>query len=311
MKFYIHHTAELGSFKKTRIVNFLFNHPTHLQLQSVTGWHVFEYRDKKTDKVWACISFHLKAGEARCPLRAPFGSIELYRKLDEDYLAQFIIQVEEQLGKLGAKKIVIRNAPELYNEEQSKLLKKALLKSEFESSEEVSSVIHLDGKPFEKKIKISERQKLKKAASMFRFTKVNKSELIELYKFIATCRKERQQSLSMTLIELKKLVTAFPDSVLFFKVGTVEETTAAAIVIRVSKEVLYTFYYAHAKAHNRISPVVFLISGIYDFAVEHKYKMIDLGTSMIDRQINRSLLHFKKSIGGVTTRKLTFTKLLL
>jgi hypothetical protein len=306
LKFSFHHTADLNTLKNR--ATFLFNSPAHLQLQSATGWHVFEYRELKTDKLCVSISFHLKAGEAISPLRAPFGSIEFYRKLNEDQVADFIIQVQNYLSKLGAKRIVIRNAPELYNEEQSKLLKQMFLKSGFEFVEEVSSIILLDGKPFDKKIKISERQKLKKAANVFQFSKVSKSELSNLYKFIASCREERQQSLSMTLQDLKKLVATFPTQILFFKVGTEEETSAAAIVIRVSKQVLYTFYYAHAKAHNRISPVVFLISGIYDFAQHHKYKMIDLGTSMIDGQVNKPLLHFKKSIGGVTTKKLTFIK---
>lgn len=309
MKFSLHHTTDLSSIK-TRTTIFLFNHPDHLKLQSATGWHVFEHREQNTDKVCVRISFHIKADEAWSPLRAPFGSIEFYRKLDEDNVADFIVQVQKYLSKLGAKKIVLRNAPELYNEEQSKLLKQVFLKSGFEFTEEVSSIILLDGKPFEKKIKISERQKLKKAANVFQFSKVSKSELNELYKFIASCREERQQSLSMTLPDLKKLVLTFPNRILFFKVGAAGETSAAAIVIRVSKDVLYTFYYAHAKEHNRISPVVFLISGIYDFAIQHKYKMIDLGTSMIDGQVNKPLLHFKKSIGGVTTKKLKLTKLL-
>jgi hypothetical protein len=306
LKFSFHHTADLNTLKNR--ATFLFNNPAHLQLQSATGWHVFEYMDMQSDKVYVRVSFHIKAGEALSPLRAPFGSIEFYRKLNEDQVADFIIQVQNYLSKLGAKRIVIRNAPELYNEEQSKLLKQMFLKSGFEFVEEVSSIILLDGKPFDKKIKISERQKLKKAANVFQFSKVSKSELSNLYKFIASCREERQQSLSMTLPDLKKLVATFPARILFFKVGTEEETSAAAIVIRVSKQVLYTFYYAHAKAHNRISPVVFLISGIYDFAQHHKYKMIDLGTSMIDGHVNKPLLHFKKSIGGVTTKKLTFIK---
>lgn len=308
MKFYFHHTTDLSSIENR--ATFLFNLPDHLQLQSATGWHVFEYRELSTDKAFARISFHLKTGEALSPLRAPFGSIEFYRKLNEDQVADFIVQVQNYLSKLGAKKIVIRNSPELYNEEQSKFLKQVFLKSEFEFVEEVSSIILLDGKAFGKKIKISERQKLRKAANVFQFSKVSKSELNELYKFIASCREERQQSLSMTLPDLKKLVTAFPNRLLFFKVGTESETSAAAIVIRVRKDVLYTFYYAHAKEHNRISPVVFLISGIYDFAQHHKYKMIDLGTSMLDGQVNKSLLYFKKSIGGVTNRKLSFTKIL-
>jgi len=309
VKYSLHHSTNLSSVKSGP-TKYLFNHPAHLQLQSATGWHVFEYREAKTHKVCARFFFHLKKGEARSPLRAPFGSIELYRKLNVDQITDFVSQVNDHLNKLGVKKIVVRNAPELYHEKNSELFKEVFIKAGFEVTEEVSSIILLDKKPFNQKIKISERQKLKKATSAFHFSKVNKTKLNELYKFIASCREERQQSLSMTLIELKKLVNSFPNRLLFFKVGTETETTAAAIVIRVSKDVLYTFYYAHAKEHNRISPVVFLISGIYDFAEQHKYKMIDLGTSMTEGQINKSLLHFKKSIGAVTNKKITFTKVL-
>jgi len=52
------------------------------------------------------------------------------------------------------------------------------------------------------------------------------------------------------------------------------------------------------------------MSGIYQFAQQEKVKMIDLGTSMAGRKINKSLLHFKKSIGGRSNNKATFRKLL-
>jgi hypothetical protein len=309
VKYSLHHSTNLSSVKSGP-TKYLFNHPAHLQLQSATGWHVFEYREAKTHKVCARFFFHLKKGEARSPLRAPFGSIELYRKLNVDQITDFVSHAVNYLKTLGAKTIVIRNAPELYYEKTSGFIKELFLNTGFEFLEEVSSIICVDEINFEQKIKISERQKLYKAANVFHFSKVNKLKLNELYKFIASCRAERQQSLSMTLAELKKLVTTFPNRLLFFRVGTETETVAAAIVIRVNKDVLYTFYYAHAKAHNRISPVVLLISGIYDFAMQHKYKMIDLGTSMIDGQINKSLLHFKKSIGAITNKKITFTRVL-
>jgi hypothetical protein len=56
--------------------------------------------------------------------------------------------------------------------------------------------------------------------------------------------------------------------------------------------------------------VVLLIDGIYELAQSQGVKMIDLGTSMLEGKVNRSLLHFKKSIGGQSNRKLIFEKTL-
>lgn len=286
----------------------MFNDSRHLRLQAKKGWHVFEYREIGSDKVSARISFQVKGKEAGSPWRAPFGSLEIYRKLTQKQGEDFVIQIQLELRHLGVNKIVIRNHPNLYHAVRAQLLNSSLTNLNFESSEDVSSIILVDEKPYQRKIKISERQKLVKAEKLFQFEQVDRKQLSTLYSFIASCREERNQSLSMTLPELKKLVSVFPDRILFFKVGTKSEISAAAIVICVSKTILYTFYYAHTKVHNRISPVVFLISGIYDYALTHNYKMVDLGTSMIEGQVNKPLLHFKKSIGGVSTKKLTFTR---
>ncbi len=309
LKFYLHHTADLSS-PFLPGTQFLFNDSKHLLLQTKKGWHTFEYREIKSDKVSARISFQFKAKEAISPWRAPFGGFEFYRKLSKEQLEDFVIQIQQKLIQLGVNEILIRNHPNLYNECEAQLLNDSLLNLEFKFSEDVCSIILVDEKPYHRKIKISERQKLVKAEKLFEFERVNRKQLPTLYSFIASCREERNQSLSMTLPELRKLVTVFPDRILFFKVGTNSEISAAAIVIRVSKTILYTFYYAHKKTYNRISPAVFLISGIYDYALKLKISMIDLGTSMINGHVNKSLLHFKTSIGGVVTKKQTFTKML-
>lgn len=309
MKFYLHHTSDLGTLVRNR-ATYLFNEGDHVSLQSKRGWHIFEFIELNSLKVCARIVFHVKHGQASSPLKAPFGSVEIFRNLNEVQLTYFLEQVRRQLIILRVKKVTIRNSPDLYDLQTSSLLQSVLKKLGFEYTEEVSSIILIDGKPFERKIKISERQKLKKALGVFEFKYADAKELKKIYAFIAMCRMERSQTLSMTLRELRKTISVFPNRFFLFTVGTKTELAAAAIVIQVSKNILYTFYYAHAKKYNRISPVVFLISGIYDFAVAKKLKMIDLGTSMIESHVNRPVLHFKKSIGSVTNKKLTFHKTL-
>ncbi len=307
MKFHLHHTSDLRSCL-SQPATFLFNDTSHLLLQSKTGWHVFDFRESGTEKVYARISFHIKSGLAQSPLRAPFGSVEVYKRLNEIQLKEFLEKVQGQLVKLGLKEIAIRNYPELYDEHLSQQVNGVMRNLQFTPQETISSIIQVNEKAFDKKIKVSERQKLKKAIELFQIEQIDSSDLKKIYSFIASCRKERNQSLSMSLVELQKTISVFPDRFYFFKISRKDEIAAAAIVIQVSKKILYTFYYAHAKKHNRISPVVFLISGIYDFASSNKFELIDLGTSMIDGHVNRSLLHFKKSIGGISSAKFTYTK---
>lgn len=309
MKFYLHHTSDLGTLVRNQ-ATYLFNERDHLSLQSKRGWHIFEFFELNSMKVCARILFHVKDGQAKSPLKAPFGSVEIFRKLSETQLIDFLEQTLNQLIRLRVKKVVIRSYPELYDLQTSSLLLSTLKKLSFEDTEEVSSIILLEGKPFERKIKISERQKLKKALGVFEFKHADRKELNKIYSFIATCRMERSQTLSMSLRDLQKTIYVFPDRFFLFTVGTRTELAAAAIVIQVSRNILYTFYYAHNKKYNRISPVVLLISGIYDFASARKFRMIDLGTSMIEGHVNRPVLHFKKSIGGVTNKKVTFNKTL-
>lgn len=287
---------------------YLYNDPKHLHLQSKSGWHVFTLQNESSAIMMARIAFHLKSGIAESPFRAPFGSIEIYRKISKHQLDGFLKEVMERLSQLPVRKVIIKNFPTIYNERHAHLIHSGLSELKFTSHQEVDSCILVGKGSFERGIKISERQKLKKSKSIFQFYQRDRHHLKRVYSFIQDCRAAKGQSLSMSLRDLQKVVRAFPNRFYIFEVGNKEEIAAAAIAIHVHKEILYTFYYAHTKKYDRISPIVFLISGIYSFSKQKKITKIDLGTSMLEGQVNRSLLHFKKSIGGVSSNKLTYSK---
>lgn len=287
---------------------YLYNEADHLRLQSNADWYLFECIDLN-GAILARIAFHISAQVASSPLRSPFGSVELFKNLTQTQLNEFVGVVYWQLQDLGVKEIKIRSFPELYSETNSKRISTALVALEFQKTIEIDSLIKVSRTPFEKIIKPSERQKLRKSATEFQFRQTESNRLKVIYSFIKKCRDERDQLLSMKLSELEKLVATFPKQIYFFEAGN-KELAAVSIVIRVSDRILYTFYYAHNSKFNRISPVVFLMEGIYKFAQREKIKIIDLGTSMLDGKINQPLLHFKKSIGGISNNKVTFSKLL-
>jgi lipid II:glycine glycyltransferase (peptidoglycan interpeptide bridge formation enzyme) len=288
--------------------NFIFTSAEHLLLQSKKNWKVFGLKSEK--KILLQLPLHLSRKKAISPLRAPFGSLQLAKGISKNQMDFFIKSVLTSLRGLQVESISIRNFPSVYHEQYSEWIAQCLLANGFTVSEQVSSAIVVNEIDFEKKIKPSERQKLKKSQSQFIFQQQPLSKLKSIYSFIALCRHERNQSLSMSFAQLSKTIRVLPDDFFLFEVRNSKELAAAAIVIRINREILYTFYYAHSRSFDKISPVVFLLSGIYNFAKENNYKLMDLGTSMIGSTINQPLLQFKKSIGGETSRKLVFERTL-
>lgn len=271
---------------------------------------MYELRDQKTKKRLAQIFIHVNAKKGNSPLRAPFGSLELHGGVDQKKVTEFLAWMESDLRRQGVEYVRIKSYPEEYDEIGSRLLEKALADLNFSRTREVTSIIVVDQKTFAKKIAISQRQKLVKSEKLFEFSNVQLSSLESIYHFISVCRQEKNQSLSMTLAQLQKAVKAFPRNFILFQVADERQIAAAAIVIKISEKILYTFYYAHDKNFNKISPVVLLISGIYQYAQQYKVTLIDLGTSMDNGEINKPLLQFKKSIGGQPSPKYIFEKML-
>lgn len=289
---------------------FLFNYPKHLFLQSKVGWKVYGLKQQGTKIIVAKIYINLRGNEGNSPLRAPFGSLELYASVSHRNLVELFNKIEADLIRKGVTYLQIRNYPEVYHHEATKLLHKVLDELKYKSIKEVSSVISVDQHVFERKIAISQRQKLRKSEKQFTAGLVKLALFSKIYKFINVCRKEKNQSLSMTLVQFQRMNKVLAKNILLFQVADESHLAAAAIVIKVSDKILYTFYYAHDKKFNKISPVVQLISGIYEYAQARNFTLIDLGTSMVDGKINRSLIQFKKSIGGKPSDKYIFEKTL-
>ncbi len=304
LEFFHHDLVEHRSKHGT----FLFNQPEHLFLQSEKGWRVYGLRYKETKKIVAQIFFNVKGKKIFSPLYAPFGSLEVYGALGQKEIEELFIKIEEDSKRLGIVYCQIKNYPEDYNSAITKILYKVASKLSYNCAEEVSSIIPVDVKIFEKKIAISQRQKLRKSEKRFAVGQLKLTEFKKVYSFISACRKEKNQSLSMSLSQLQKVVKRVPDNFTLFQVADEQQIAAAAIVIKVSDKILYTFYYAHDRRFNRISPTVFLISEIYRYAQENHFTHIDLGTSMVNGGINRPLIQFKKSIGGQPSSKYIFDK---
>jgi Acetyltransferase (GNAT) domain len=290
--------------------SFLFNDERHRLLQSSHGWQSYSIVREDKKKILASVHFHLENGQARSPLKAPFGSVGFSKTLPPAELYEFLRNVGSKLKDSGIRAVQIKNSPQIYDPAASSLLEVLLVNLGFHVRQaEVNAAIIVDERNYDELLEGWELRKLKQAKkAKLTFHEMPIHAISEVYEFIKGCREERQQSLSMTLTELMRTITLFPDDFVLFGVYQNKELAAASISIRVSKHILYNFYSAHPRKMDSLSPVVLLMQGIYHWSQKQKITLIDLGTSALDGQPNFGLLDFKIRLHGVLSAKFTFEK---
>lgn len=304
MKNYTFHS---GNYKP--VAQFLFNSNDHIQLQSKEGWRCYYVLDKNQD-CQAFIWLHLEKVRASSPLKAPFGSFECKQGLDASILFDFINYILQDLKNKGIRQLSIKQSIDGYLPAQNALINTLLLNHGFSIvNAEVANLIMIDPVQYETKLHDWEKRKLKQAKKEhFSFEVVKKNRLTEVYTFIENCRAQKKYALSMPLKDLKKLQQTIPDAIHLFSIKRNKEMIAACIAIKVSPTILYTFYYDHASPYQKISPVVMLIEGIYNFCSQNKIKILDLGTAALQGKPNFNLLTFKQHLGASYSTKFTFEK---
>ena len=297
-------------FKKD-FESFLFNTNVHQKTQSKTGWKEFHLINKSKKKILASVAFHVAGNLARSPLKAPFGSYEFSDTVSHDKLSEFINAVDDSLMNIGVQKVEIINHPEIYHR-QHKTLVFSLIHLGYSPFQcHVSCGIKVDRKPLIEKMNKGKRKQLRHCLKIgLTFKKIPISRFNDIYDFIALCREERNQTLSLSRKELSKIIVALPKDFMLVGVYRDKELIAASVCVRISKKILYTFYSAHLKKYDTLSPLTFLLSNLYDECFKNGFNLLDMGTSNINGTSNFNLLDFKLRIGGTMSPKFSFRKTL-
>jgi hypothetical protein len=290
----------------------LFNGKAHRTLQSSNKWYSFHLLRRDKQRVLASIHFCVVDGIALSPVSAPFGSFEVSNVVTTEQLFDFIKFIEERLNKYGAEKITIKFPPEKYDVSNHNKLSVLLFNHHYHIYQaELGACLQISKQNFIDVIESWERRKLKQSLKAdLNFKIIPVSRLNEIYNFILACRVERGHTLSMTYRELNTTVKKLMSHFVLFGVYQSTELVAASIAIKVNKRVLYNFYSAHSKSSDSLSPIVFLISKMYDWCGTHRFNILDLGTSAWGGKPNFPLIDFKLRLGAEPTMKLTFEKTL-
>ncbi|WP_345111164.1 hypothetical protein [Hymenobacter algoricola] len=291
--------------------SFLYLRPEHLRLQRFAGERLtFYLEDQAAGRTVAQLPVFARQGAAHSPWQAPFGAVQLAAGVGAPLVRAFLQLVEAELAARGFPRLHLRSYPFAYDPAGSAVLTQALQQGGYRVAlAELNHHLPLAA-GFEARLHPSERRRLQKCRRHgLHFEQEPPYLLPRAYEFLARCRQEKGQELSLALERLQELFRLFPREYFLFSVrDAAGEWAALTIAVQVSQQVLYNFYPASPLALNAFSPVVLLNEGLHAFGQASGLGLLDLGTSTLPTGLNQSLLQFKRHLGGVPSLKLTFEK---
>jgi len=289
------------------------------QLPKVKGGHIFnsaEFQALKPgekkyfvltedDRPISRISFNLLEGKAISGHLATFGSIDFSPTLPLIFFTFFISEVVDSLKSYGIQKVIIRHWPLGYTlgyeEANYTMVGFTLLYSD------VNQHLKIDHNLFVNRIDSSERSKLNQCIDRgFLFKQLTIEAFPTVYELIEDTHNRKGFPVSMSFNELSTAINSLPDKYLLFGIFDGDTLIAASVSVRISVDVLYNFYHADALLYRSNSPLVMLIGNIYQFCQKENIQLLDIGVSSDNGVINRGLFKFKKNMGCVTSKKLTY-----
>ena len=253
------------------------------------------------------------SGRARSPGQASFGGVQLAAGLPVAALHPLLAQAEATLRAHGQHQLEIRGYAFCYDPAGAATLAEALRQRGYQVALAEENYYLDTSRDYEAHLHRSERKRLHKCRRLGLVLEQEPPLLLPAaYEFIATCRRERGQPLSLSLERVTALFRAFPRRHFLFSVRQPGGAwVALTLAIQASNRVLHNFYHASPLSANALSPVVLLNEGLHGFARANGLSVVDLGISTLEgREPHTSLLSFKQRLGGVASLKLTWLKAL-
>ncbi len=127
------------------------------------------------------------------------------------------------------------------------------------------------------------------------------------YNVIQKNREEKQFPLAMSFDQIKAVENMQSSHVDYFVVSKDETDIAAAIVFKVSEEMVQVIYWGSLADYSKYRPMEFLAMSLIEHYKSFGISYIDIGPSTVDDKISHGLLAFKKNIGCKTTLKMSFS----
>lgn len=123
------------------------------------------------------------------------------------------------------------------------------------------------------------------------------------YNLIYFNRQSKNYGLTIAKEKLRRLINEFPDRYLLYGTYLDGKLVACSVTIKLSKTVLYQFIWAHDRAFDYASPLLYHNYYIHNQAMLEGYQIIDYGVCTLESKINRGNYRFKKELGAQWSKK--------
>ena len=288
---------------------FIYNSASFLEANSQLPQIHFYWVSEQSKQAYAHIAFNFESSTVYSPFKAPFGGIEVSSLLNEAELQDFLSNVENTLQNKQIDQVNIHQCPESYqkNDIAARVLKQ---QGYTMFRERVYHGIPINGVQLKEQMTSMQQRRLRKCEKAgFEFRKVPESDMAEVFKQIHHWRELNQKPLSLSWADFENSQNKNPNTYLCFGVYD-KHLIAATIVVKVNDQAIYHFFPASDERYNQYSPMVMLVNGIYEWGQVHDFKLLDLGTSYLQNEVNQSLVSFKERLGGRKSLALSWRKTL-
>ncbi len=309
-QFIISHNFTNTPTESFNFQRYFFNEDEHLRHQGGEDCYTFYYQNLENQTIDIRFSVIIQGKTAYSPLRATFGGIEFTDDIVEKDLFEFLKEVVSYLSNLSINEIIINFYPEGYHTAyQNKLLESCLYKFNFQIKfTEHNYELPITEKTFRETVTKTRTRQLLNSHSRkgYTFHQEFHPNFEQIHTFIARSRERKKRPMTMSLTQLKEHFKKFPQKFQLFSVTNSNVLVAVGITININENILYTFYLADDEEHLKDSPTTFLLSGIYEYAKEQNFRILDLGIATNRGVLNEGLARYKRSIGGNISVKKTY-----
>lgn len=286
----------------------IFNSVEFFNLHKQENSHFLTFNEN-SKLLGFCHFTEIERGIYRSPYKGTYGGFSFLPNLSLDLMDECLAKLIEFFRLQSAKKLSVVCAPSAHNLNKSSMSSIIFRNRGFQiSNQELNQSLCIDENCLADKMMSNNRKRFNKCQrENFRFARVEgRLEIDDVYETIKINRLSKGYPVTMTLSQIYDMVETFPEHTFFFKVTKEGKTTASSICLKLNNEVFYILYWADAPGYEQHSPVSFLAGGIYEFARERNFKLLDAGISTLNGIPNHGLINFKQNLGFSASLKLTF-----
>ncbi len=286
----------------------IFNRPEFYKIHK-TELSIYISVTYKNKLVGVCHFIEIEKGTLKSPYRGTYGGLSLDKELSFQNIYDIVSQLLNYLKGKKIRSVEIVSEPFSHNLHKSSIILNTFLEKGFSIiNHEVNHSIIIDEEILVNKMMRNNKKRYNKCLKEdFKFEEVfSQFEIQNIYDLIKENRESNGHKISMSFDQIIEMYNVFPSNLHFFSVSQTGKCVAASICLKINSDVLYVFYWADKSGFESYSPVVFLASGLYEFANKSNFKILDVGTSSLNGIPNLGLIKFKENLGFKISPKLTF-----